>query len=164
MDLSPEEKKRIYEEEKSRLEQQNKSEKKKTPSGNSSTTSLKPNTASLLCYAGFWVTGIIFLIIEKKNKLVRYHAMQSLVTFGILNIIWGIASSVGGMGWGVWGLAWGFFNPVAIAAFVVFLVAFILWWVLWAVAMYKAYHGTPFRYGAFSDLADTCLAKLDANN
>ena len=85
--------------------------------------SLKPNTAGLLCYLGFWVTGIIFLVIEKKNKMIRFHAMQALVTFGILHIIWGIASfSAGwGLGWG-WRLGLGFWGPAVIAAFVIFVI------------------------------------------
>jgi uncharacterized membrane protein len=126
--------------------------------------SLKSNTAGLLCYLGFWVTGIIFLVIEKKNKMIRFHAMQSLVTFGILNIIWGIASTVGGglglgLGWrlGFWG-----FGGFYVAAFVIFVIFFVLWWVLWAVGMYKAYHGTPYRIPVFGGLAEKCLAKLDA--
>ena len=138
--------------------------------GGGSSTSLKPNTAGLLCYVGFWVTGIIFLFIEKKNKLIRFHAMQSLVAFGILNIIWGIASNLGGgLGW--WGVGCGlgrglglgaFWGPQIIAAMVIFVIFFVLWWVLWAVGMYKAYHGTPFRIPVFTNLAEKCLAKLDA--
>lgn len=159
MGLSPEERRRIYEEEKARIEAQETTGKKKRMKGGS-TTSLKPNVAGLLCYLGFWVTGIIFLFIEKKDRLVRFHAMQSLVTFGILNIIWGIANSLRGWAW-VWG--WGGFSSFQyIAATVVFIVSFVLWWVLWGILMYKAYHGTPFRIGAFSDLAEKCLAKLDA--
>jgi uncharacterized membrane protein len=125
--------------------------------------SLKPNTAGLLCYLGFWVTGIVFLVIEKKNKLVRFHAMQSLVTFGIINIIWGIANfSAGwGLGWG-WRLGLGFWGPGVIAAFVIFVIFFVLWWVLWAVGMYKAYHEQPYRIPVFGGLAEKCLAKLDA--
>jgi len=67
-----------------------------------SATQMKQNKVGLLCYAGFWVTGIIFLIIEKKNRVIRFHAMQALVTFGILQIIWGIASTFGNP------LVWGF--------------------------------------------------------
>ena len=164
MGLSPEEKRRIYEEEKARIEAQEKKKTGKEKAKGESTTNLKSNVAGLLCYLGFWVTGIIFLFIERKNRLVRFHAMQSLVTFGILNIIWGIANFV--RGWGLsWGLGWGlggFWGPQYIAATVIFVVAFVLWWVLWAVLMYKAYHGTPFRIGAFSTLAENCLAKLDA--
>ena len=160
MGLSPEEKRRIYEEEKAQIEAKEKLEKGEKKVKGASTTSLKPNVAGLLCYLGFWVTGIIFLCIEKKDKLVRFHAMQSLVTFGILNIIWGIASNF--RGWGlVWGLG-GFWSPGYIAATAVLIIFFVLWWVLWAVGMYKAYHGTPYRIAVFSDLAEKCLAKLDA--
>ena len=162
MGLSPEERRRIYEEEKAQIEAQEKPEKGKRKVKGASTSSLKPKVAGLLCYLGFWVTGIIFLLIERKNKLVRFHAMQSLVTFGILNIIWGIANNLRGWGlvWG-WGLR-GFWDPVYIAATAVFIIFFVLWWVFWAVGMYKAYHGTPYRIAVFSNLAEKCLAKLDA--
>jgi uncharacterized membrane protein len=162
MGLSPEERKRIYEEEKARLEAQEKLERGEKKVKGASTTSLKPNVAGLLCYLGFWVTGVIFLFIERKNKLVRFHAMQSLVTFGILNIIWGIANSF--RGWGLvwaWGLG-GFWSPAYIAATAIFIIFFVLWWVFWAIGMYKAYHGKPYRIAAFSNLAEKCLAKLDA--
>jgi uncharacterized membrane protein len=137
-------------------------EQKKRKAKGDSSMSLKPNTAGLLCYVGFWVTGIIFLFIEKKNKLIRFHAMQSLVAFGILNIIWGIANFFRG-----WGLAWGwglgaFWGPQYIAATAIFIIFFVLWWVLWAVGMYKAYHERPYRIPVFGGLAEKCLAKLDA--
>jgi len=159
MELSPEEKKRIYEEEKARIEAREKIERAKHTGESGSTTNLKPNMAALLCYAGFWVTGIVFLFIERKNKLVRFHAMQSLVTFGILNIIWGVADSVrwssSWMGWG------GFFYPYWVAASVVFGIFFTLWWVLWGVSMYKVHHGRFYKIPLFGDLAEACLAKLD---
>ena len=162
MGLSPEERRRVYQEEKARIEVEEKTVKGKRKDKGSSTTSLKPNVAGLLCYLGFWVSGVIFLFIEKKNKLVRFHAMQSLVTFGILNIIWGIANSLRGWGWfWGWGLG-GFLNPVFIAATVVFVVFFVLWWVFWGMGMYKAYHERPFRIALFSNLAEKCLARLDA--
>ncbi len=162
MELSPEEKRRIYEEEKARIEAQEKTGRGKQKAKGASTTSLKPNIAGLLCYLGFWVTGIIFLFIEQKNRLVRFHAMQSLVTFGIINIIWGIANSFRGLGW-VWGWRSGvFWEPHYIAATAIFIIFFVLWWVLWGVLMYKTYHGQPYRVPVFSDFAERCLAKLDA--
>jgi uncharacterized membrane protein len=133
---------------------------KKKEDTKGSSLNIKPNTEGLLCYVGFWVTGIIFLIIEKKNKQVRFHAMQSLVTFGILNIIWGIANVFRGFGL-FWGLG-GFWGPEYIAATVIFVIFFVLWWVLWAVGMYKAYHGTPFQIPVFTNIAEKCLATLDA--
>jgi len=50
-------------------------------------TGLQENIAGLLCYVLGWVTGIIFLFIEKENKFVRFHAVQSIVVFGVLSII-----------------------------------------------------------------------------
>jgi len=123
---------------------------------------MKQNKVGLLCYAGFWVTGIILLVIEKKNRVVRFHAMQALVTFGILQIIWGIASTFGNpLVWG-FGLGWGIFSPLLIAGFVVFGIFFTIWWILWAVLMYRTYHGRMYRVPLFGDLAEKCLAKLDA--
>ena len=45
------------------------------------------NLEALLCYALGWVTGLTFLLLEQKNTFVRFHAMQSLVTFLGLFII-----------------------------------------------------------------------------
>ncbi|MCL2706559.1 MAG: DUF4870 domain-containing protein [Dehalococcoidia bacterium] len=38
---------------------------------------LQENVAGLLCYL-FWVISIVFLLIEKDNKTVRFHALQSI--------------------------------------------------------------------------------------
>jgi len=126
-----------------------------------SAAQMKQNKMGLVCYAGFWVTGIIFLITEKKNRLIRFHAMQALVTFGILNIVWGIANAVR---WSAWTFAGGFGFSYAqwVAGSVVFWIFFAIWWILWAVLMYRTYHGRMYRAPWFGDLAEKCLAKLDA--
>jgi len=167
MELSEEEKRKIYEEEKARIEAGEKAARGK------STTKLKPNVAGLLCYVGFWVTGIIFLIIERKNKTVRFHAMQSLVAFGILNIIWGIpwniANSIKGATCPIWGgyypLAQLAINAVSIAATVVWGIFFALWWIFWGILMYKTYHDKLYKVPLFrlGDLAEKLIAKLDAS-
>ncbi len=162
MGLSPEEKRRIYEEEKARIEAREKIEKKKKISEGASSTSLKPNVAGLLCYLGVWVTGIIFLIIERKNRIIRFHAMQSLVTFGILGIIIAIADAV--RRWASWA-GWEWFSyPLGITASVVFGVFLTIAFVLWIVLMYRAYHNRPIRLSLFGDLAQKCIAKLDGIN
>jgi len=133
MEISPEEKKRIEEEE-ARIQ----AEKQAAEGG--STTKLAPNKAGLLCYVGFWVTGIIFLIIERKNKWVRFHAMQSLVVFGILNIIWGIPWNIANAArWATRGY-WGGFYP-------------------------GLYHGRLYKVGLFGlgNLAERMIAKLDGS-
>lgn len=49
-------------------------------------TGLRANVAGLLCYVLGWISGLIFILIERDNKFVRFHAMQSLIAFGILSI------------------------------------------------------------------------------
>jgi uncharacterized membrane protein len=41
---------------------------------------LDANIAAALCY--FWLIGLIFFFVEKKNRFVRFHALQSML-FGI---------------------------------------------------------------------------------
>ena len=150
MGLSPEEKKKVYEEEKARLEAQEKIETEKQ--GGATSTGLKPNIAGLLCYVGIWVTGIIFLIIETKNKTVRFHAMQSLVVFGILQIITLIGSGIRGSARspGQW-----------VAGNVIFWIFEIIIIVLWILLMYRTYRGQLYKVPWAGNFAEKMLAKLD---
>ncbi len=40
-----------------------------------------PNVVAALAYLGGALTGIVVLLVEKKDQFVRFHAMQSTVTF-----------------------------------------------------------------------------------
>ena len=58
-----------------------------------SSTGLQPNAAALFSYLLGIISGIVFLVIEKDNKFVRFHALQSIITFGgilVLRILCGI--------------------------------------------------------------------------
>src|SRR3990172_5640555 len=52
-----------------------------------SSTGLDENVAGFFCYLFFFVTGIVFLVVEKESSFVKFHARQSTVTFLILLII-----------------------------------------------------------------------------
>jgi uncharacterized membrane protein len=53
-----------------------------------SSTGLDENVAGLLCYLLGFITGIIFLIVEKKSDYIKFHATQSTITFlGIFVIL-----------------------------------------------------------------------------
>lgn len=41
-------------------------------SSSKDSTGLSPNVAGLLCYVALWMSGIVFLIIEKESKFVRF--------------------------------------------------------------------------------------------
>lgn len=43
--------------------------------------------ASLVSYLGGWVTGLIFLLLKRENRFVRFHAMQSLIFFGTMSLV-----------------------------------------------------------------------------
>jgi uncharacterized membrane protein len=96
-------------------------------------TGLEANVAGLLCYVLGWITGLIFLLIEKENKFVRFHAMQSIVTFGaitVLEIIFYILSLIPFIG-----IVFGIIN------YIIGVLAFVLWIVL----MIKAYQGAMYK-------------------
>jgi uncharacterized membrane protein len=46
-----------------------------------SSTGLEENVAGFLCYLIGFITGILFLVVEKKSSFVKFHAKQSTITF-----------------------------------------------------------------------------------
>jgi uncharacterized membrane protein len=59
---------------------------------------MSPNVEAGLSYVLTWVTGLIFFFMEKQNRFVRFHAMQSILFFGGLTVINIILSVIGGFG------------------------------------------------------------------
>ncbi len=63
-----------------------------------SSTGIDPKVAGLLCYLGMFITGILFLVIEKKSRFVKFHAMQSImvtVVLIVINIVLGFIPIIG---------------------------------------------------------------------
>src|SRR5438034_5983312 len=63
-----------------------------------SSMGMQPNVAAGLSYVLGWVTGLIFFLIEKQNRFVRFHAMQSILFFGGIQVIVLILSVIGNIG------------------------------------------------------------------
>jgi uncharacterized membrane protein len=136
MELSPEEKKRIYEEEKARIEAREQIAQEKRKISQETSTGLAPNIAGLLCYIGGWITGLIFYVLEQKNSWVRFHAAQSIVTFGtitVAGIVLGLIPFVGHV----------FSSIVGLIGFV-----------LWIILMVKAHHGERYKLAWAGDIAE----------
>lgn len=51
-------------------------------------------SAGWLSYLGGWVTGLIFLLLKRENRFVRFHAMQSLIFFGGMGMVTSVFSHV----------------------------------------------------------------------
>jgi len=83
-----------------------KPEEKAGNSGGESSTGMSPNVAGLLCYVAIWVTGIVFVLLEKKSTFVKFHAWQSIMTFGVLVVIQIIVSFIPFVGWILSPIVW----------------------------------------------------------
>jgi len=67
-----------------------------------SSTGLDENVAGFFCYLLGFVTGILFLVLEKKSRFVKFHAKQSTITFlgiFVLLIVFGWIPVIGGLLW-----------------------------------------------------------------
>ncbi len=107
-----------------------------------SSTGLAENVAGALCYLLGWVTGLVFLVLEQQSAYVRYHAMQSVVTFGGIAAVSLVLSLLSGIG------------------FVLQQALGLLSVVLWILLMVKAWQGERYRLTWISDVVDRLLAGM----
>jgi uncharacterized membrane protein len=105
-----------------------------TPSTPQGTTGLAPNVAGALSYLLGPITGVLFLVLEKESRFVRFHAAQSigvgLVLFAaniVVMLLGGILRYIPFLG---------FMISVALGM-VLSLVSLVLWLYL----MYRAWQG-----------------------
>ena len=98
---------------------------------------MTPNVAGLLCYLFGWVSGLIFFLVEKENKFVRFHAMQSIavyVAFTVIVIVLWILQ-----------LITMFIPFIGILFTVLMVLTYIAMFVMWVILMIKAYQGEKFK-------------------
>ncbi|MBP7791850.1 MAG: DUF4870 domain-containing protein [Candidatus Goldbacteria bacterium] len=96
---------------------------------------LTENFEAMLCYVLGWVTGVIFFIIEKESKFVRFHALQSILTFIGVMILFVVLSIIPVLGW----LISVVFTPVVI--------------ILWIILMVRAYRGEMWKLPIVGEMA-----------
>ena len=78
----------------------------------------------------------MFILIEKENKFVRFHAMQSIIVFGAITV----ASII--------------FRWIPFVGSILNLLLSFLALVLWIVLMVKAYQGTMYKLPWAGNLAE----------
>jgi len=108
---------------------------------NNTSLGLDENIESMLCYLLGWITGIIFLILEKENKFVRFHAMQSLITFLFLSVVSFLIKTI---------------------PFIGFLISPFLWLfglLIWVLLMYKAFQGEKFKLPVIGEITEQQVNK-----
>jgi len=122
-----------------------------------SSTGLSANTAGFLCYVLGWMTGIVFVVLEKKSKFVKFHAWQSIITFGVLFVVWLILSRMLiDIGWGnLLYPNWGLIHAGIVLGWIIGLGILALWITL----MLQAYQGKMWKVPLAGDWAEKQASK-----
>ncbi len=115
-------------------------------------TGVDARLASVLCYAGWWVTGLVFLFAERRNQNVRFHAAQSLVLFGGLSIVIALLSV---FSIGMLVVSSGAFQLARILVYSVWIAAVVIWLLL----MYRTFKGETWQVPFAGDLAAKIAAR-----
>lgn len=108
---------------------------------------LDPRTAAALSYVVGWLSGLLFYVLERENTYVRFHAMQSIVAFGVL---WGL---------GVCLFVLGFLTVfISAAGFRILMLSteltFVIGIILWLICMFKAYSGERWKLPIAGEMAE----------
>ena len=104
------------------------------------TFGLDENIASALTYVLGFITGIIFFLVEKENKTVRFNAAQSIIVFVGLFIVYIVI------------MVLAFIIPfIGILMLLLWLVELILWILL----IIKSYQGEKFKLPVVGDMAES---------
>lgn len=123
------------------------------PAWQPATNGLSENAAACLSYVLGWLTGIIFFLIDKR-PYVRFHAAQSIVTFGGLHVFRIVIGMIFGLGWafGSFGVGYSRWGGFGIGIALISLIGLITL-VLWIVCMVKAFQGERFMVPISGDIA-----------
>ena len=139
------------------------------PASSSPLGGMDPKVAAAISY--IWIVGVIFFILEKENKFVRFHALQSII-FGVANTVImfvlaiiafiltlvfsiGAAAASGGGGDGL--------------GVLVSLLVWLIWLIFWLIglamfvglifAAVKAYQGQRFKLPIIGNIAEKMVNK-----
>jgi len=107
-----------------------------TPGRSRSGTGLEPHLAATLAYVLGVISGIAMLVIEKQDRFVRFHAMQSTITFLSVAVLHFILIGVPIIGRALYG-------P--------FIVGVVL---LWVFLMFNAFNGKMYKLPYVGDFAE----------
>ena len=121
-----------------------------------SSTGMSANQAGFLCYVLGWITGIVFVVLENKSSFVRFHAWQSIMTFGVLTVAHLVLSTIlGAIAAATLPLSFGLAIFAAVIGWIIVILALILWIIL----MIQAYQGKMWKVPGAGDWAERQASK-----
>jgi uncharacterized membrane protein len=125
-----------------------------------SSTGLDENVAALLSYVFGWVSGLIFFLIEKDSRLVRFHAMQSILFNALIAVVgvglWVVVlilALIAGMLADALGTIIGLLGTLLYLAFILGIL------VAWVLCLIRAYQGQFFKLPIIGNFAEKFSSK-----
>jgi uncharacterized membrane protein len=125
-----------------------------------SSTGLDENIAALLAYIATWVSGLIFFLIEKDSRFVRFHAMQAI-------LLGGSALVIGIVLWFLWVFGWAVSLAISdvlgwLVGLVLGLLVFVFWiafLIAFVMCLIKAYQKQYFKLPVIGNFAEKFSTK-----
>lgn len=119
------------------------------------TSGIEENVAGLLCYLFGWISGLIFLLIDKR-PFVKFHGAQSIalsIAFFVVWVAFWIVTMILGMITALLhfpiGFLMAFLFPVVIIAF----------FIIFIFCMYKAYQHEKFKLPVIGSIVEKMLGQ-----
>ena len=116
------------------------------------TTRLSARTETILSYATWGLVGLVFFLIERKNRFARFHAAQSIIFFGGASILLGVLHLISIIPL----LGFVLSVPLSFISTAVAVVAFLVWLLM----IFQMYRGNNFRLPFVSGYADRLLDRF----
>jgi uncharacterized membrane protein len=105
---------------------------------------------AVLTYALGWFSGLLFTLFTRENRYVRFHALQSLIFFGAVNVL-DIALLFGGIA------LHHFVHFIGPMLLLTFLLLNAIAFVGWLVAIVQAYRGSYYKLPLVGDIVARAL-------
>jgi uncharacterized membrane protein len=125
-----------------------------------SSTGLDANIAALLSYLFGLLSGVIFYVIEKDSKFVKFHAMQSILFNVVVAVI-----AIGGMI--ILGILGVVLSSMSDALGIIYSIIMLGFWLIFMavvfvaaiLCLYKAFKGQMFKLPVIGNMAEKIVNK-----
>lgn len=108
------------------------------------------SVAAILSYAGGWFTGLLLFLFAGQNRYVRFHALQSLIFFGAINLLDIALFNVGMFGHE-------HLRYITAIAFFAFFLLNIIAFFGWVIGMIQAARGKYYKMPFVGNFVERCL-------
>lgn len=111
-------------------------------------TNLDAKTEALLSYLFGWVGGLVFLLIERKNRFVRFAAAQSIVLTGPVFLVYVVLQLIAGI------------PVIGFLANCLTVILVVPTGLIWLFLMVQTYRGMETKLPIISDYAEVLLSRF----